>query len=103
MKNYKLQFLSLFEEDLNKIVDYISLQLQNPKAALELVDEVHEAILSRLPSAESFEVYPSRKERPLDYYRIYVQNYIIFYVVDDEVMEVRRILHGRRDWKNQLE
>lgn len=38
MKNYNLTFLPLFEEDLNQIVDYISLQLQNPMVALQLVD-----------------------------------------------------------------
>ncbi|HHX19371.1 MAG TPA: type II toxin-antitoxin system RelE/ParE family toxin [Clostridiaceae bacterium] len=102
MKKYKLRFLPLFEEDLNRIVDYISLQLENPMAAYSLVDDIHEAIKKRLPFAESFEIYPSKKKRSLHYHRIYVKNYIIFYVVDGDVMEVRRILYGRRDWKNQL-
>lgn len=102
MKNYKLRFLPLFEEDLNRIVDYISLQLENPEAAYTLVDEIYDSIQERLPFAESFEKYPSRVERPLVYYRIYVNNYIIFYVVEGDVMEVRRILYGRRDWKKEL-
>ncbi|NLJ71093.1 MAG: type II toxin-antitoxin system RelE/ParE family toxin [Clostridiaceae bacterium] len=102
MKNYKLRFLPLFEKDLNQIVDYISLQLENPTAAYSLVDDIYEAIKKRLLAAESFEVYPSKKERSQVYYRIYVKNYIIFYVVADGVMEVRRILYGRRDWENQL-
>jgi len=41
MKNYKLRFLSLFEKDLNQIVDYISLQLENPSAAYSLVDDIY--------------------------------------------------------------
>jgi len=102
MKKNKLRILPLFEEDLNQIIDYISLQLENPQAAYSLVDDVHEAIRKRLPYAESFEAYPSRKKRPLAYYRIYVKNYIIFYVVDDDTMEIRRILYGRRDWGKQL-
>lgn len=102
MKNYKLRFLPLFEKDLNQIVDYISLQLENPTAAYSLVDDIYEAIERRLPAAESFEVYLSIKERSQVYYRIYVKNYVIFYVVADGVMEVRRILYGRRDWENQL-
>jgi len=102
MKKYKLHFLPLFEEDLNRIVDYISLQLENPTAAYSLVDDIYEAIMKRLPFAESFEVYPSKKERPLAYYKIYVKNYIVFYVVDDDIMEIRRILYGRRDWKKHL-
>lgn len=102
MKKYKLQFLSLFEEDLNQIVDYIIFDLGNPTAAYSLVDDVYEAITARLPNAESFEIYRSKNKRSSVYYKIYVRNYIIFYVVKDDVMEVRRILYGRRDWKNQL-
>lgn len=49
MKNYNLTFLPLFEEDLNQIVDYISLQIKNPMAALQLVDQVYAAIQERLP------------------------------------------------------
>ena len=30
-------------------------------------------------------------------YRIYVKNYMIFYVVIDDVMEVRRILYNKRN------
>ena len=43
---YKLRILPLFEEDLNEIVDYISLQLENPIAAAALVDEAR-ALLAR--------------------------------------------------------
>jgi hypothetical protein len=33
-KQYKLRILPLFEDDLNEIVDYISLQLRNSGAAV---------------------------------------------------------------------
>ena len=36
------------------------------------------------------------------YYRIYVNDYIIFYVVDGDIMEVRRILYEKRDWEKCL-
>ena len=38
-KQYKLRFLPLFEDDLNEIVDYITLRLKNPSAADQLVDD----------------------------------------------------------------
>ena len=71
-------------------------------AANELLNDVEKAILERLPDAESFEPYHSRKEREYPYYRIYVKNYVIFYVVipngkSKKIMEVRRILHGLQD------
>ena len=45
---------------------------------------------------ESFEPYRSARERKYSYYRIYVKNYVIYYVViDDEgpekIMEVRTV------------
>ena len=101
-KHYELRFLSLFEEDLNEIVDYITYRLRNPVAAENLVDAVEAAIQERLPNAEAFEPYQSSRERKYPYYRIRVKNFMIFYVVIDNVMEVRRILYGRRNWKKIL-
>ena len=97
---YKLSILPLFEEDLNEIVDYIALRLENPIAARALVDDVEKALIERTYCAESFEPYHSLRERELPYYRIYVRNYVIYYVVKGDTMEVRRILYKGRDREN---
>lgn len=101
-KKYRLSYLPLFYEDLDEKVMYIVEKFKNPKAANDLLDKVEKAILERLPVAESFEVYHSIKERKYTYYRIYVGNYVIYYVVidddpDDLVMEVRRFLYKGQD------
>ncbi len=96
-KTYNLTFLPLFEEDLNKIVDYITNNLNNPSAAHKLVNDVEHAILERLYAPTSFAKYFSKKEREYPYYRIYVRNFSIFYVVIDNTMEVRRILYNKRN------
>ena len=96
-KRYKLQILPLFEEDLNEIIDYIAFKLKNQKAAMDLVDAVENAIYNRLSNPESFEEFQSVKEREHLYYRIRVKSFTIFYVVIDDIMEVRRILYSRRD------
>lgn len=101
-KRYKLRFLPLFQEDLNEIVDYISIRLKNPIAAERFVDDVQRAIRQRQTCAEAFEQYHSMQERQYPYYRIPVRNYAIFYVVIDDVMEVRRILYSRRDLTEQI-
>ena len=79
---------------------YIAETLKNPQAANDLLDLVESVILERLPNAESFEPYRSLKERRYPYYRIYVKNFVIYYVViGDEgprkIMEVRRFLYSR--------
>lgn len=99
-KTYKLRFLPLFQEDLMDIVDYISIKLRNPSAADALVSSVEKAIRQRATCAESFEPYQSKKDRQYPYYRIHVKNYTVFYVVIDDVMEVRRILYNRRNIEN---
>lgn len=96
-KRYELRILPMFEEDLNEIVDYICLDLQNPIAAESMVDAVEKAIYERLSCAEAFEPYHSTKERRYPYYRIPVKNFSIYYVVIGNIMEVRRILYSRRD------
>ena len=98
-KKYRLSYLPLFYEDLDEKVTYIAEKLKNPKAANDLLDKVESAIMERLPVAESFEPYHSVRERRYSYYRIYVDNYIIYYVVIDDdpndwVMEVRRFLYN---------
>lgn len=64
---YKLSILPLFEEDLNEIVDYIALQLENPIAAQALADDVERALIERTACAESFEPYHSKFQRELPY------------------------------------
>lgn len=101
-KRYKLRFLPLFEDDLNEAVDYIAIRLKNPAAAENLVDAVQAVIRERSVCAEAFEKYHSARERQYPYCRIYVKNYIVFYVVIDDVMEVRRLVYNRRNLAEQV-
>ena len=95
---YELQYLPLFYDDLLATVKYLSEVLHNPKAANKLIDDVENAILDRLPNAEAFETFHSLKERRYPYYRIYVNNYIVYYVViEHRIMEVRRLLYVGRN------
>lgn len=96
-RQYELRYLPLFQHDLNEIVSYITFQLQNPDAADALLDAVEEAILHRTTCAEAFEPYQSQKDRTLPYYRIYVQNYTVYYKVIGSTMEVHRILYNKRN------
>ena len=104
---YSLSYLPLFYNDLESHVMYISKVLKNPDAANNLLDEVEEAIKERLPVAEAFEPYHSKKERLYPYYRIYVKNYTIYYVVipqseNRRTMEVRCILHNLQNREKNI-
>lgn len=106
MHEYQLRYLPQFQKDLIHHTQYIANKLQNPQAATDLIDATANAILERLPDAEAFEPYHSRKERRYPYYRIYVKNYIVFYVVipegNQKVMEVRRFLFSKSNWQRRI-
>jgi toxin ParE1/3/4 len=104
MHPYEIKYLPLFEDDLADIIDYIVTTLKNKDAAGDLLDTIEKALLDRAQCPLSFEPFESAKKRAMDYYRIYVKNFTIFYVVfeEDRVMEVRRILYNRRDMRNML-
>lgn len=102
MMKYELRYLPIFYDDLWQKLNYIRNKLQNPQAATNLLAAVDKAIVARQPFAESFEQYHSRRERRYPYYRIYVHNYVIYYVVIDDgqankIMEVRRFLYNRQN------
>lgn len=101
-KRYDIQYLPLFQDDLIQTSHYISQILDNPEAALKLIEDVEKAILKRSHNPLDFEPFQSKHKRKHPYYRIYVRNYIVFYVVVGDVMEVRRFLYKGRDIKKHL-
>ena len=92
-KSYQLRYLPIFETDLLSTVNYITNVLKNEDAAHRSVDDLESAILKRLENPLAFEPYRSAKRREYPYYRIYVRNYVVYYVVIGNVMEVRRQLY----------
>lgn len=101
-KSYQIKYLPIFEQDLINTANYIANVLKNKNAALRLIDDVESAILERSNNPVAFEPYHSVKKRDYPYYRIYVRNYVIYYVVIDDVMEVRRLLYRARDTDRHL-
>ena len=99
---YVLRYLELFQQNLIEVTSYIKKELKNPTAARKLANDVEHAILRRLPNPTAFEPYYSMKKRKHQYYRIYVGNYTIYYVVIGNIMEVRRLIYMGRDQESIL-
>ena len=102
-REYRLVFLPLAEEDLTEIILYISNHLQNPVCASHVMNRIRDAINERSKAPASFQKYESAKNRQDIYYRINVgKSYSVFYVVKENVMEIRRILYSARDIESLL-
>jgi mRNA-degrading endonuclease RelE of RelBE toxin-antitoxin system len=102
LKKYILSYLPIFDADLVDTWEYIAYRLKNHAAADRLASDVEGAVLKRLESPESFEKYDSKKKREHPYYRIRIRNFTVWYVVIDNVMEVRRLLYNKRDIEDLL-
>jgi toxin ParE1/3/4 len=97
MADFVLRYSPLFYQDLDSITDYVLFELKNKIAAKALVTNVESTIKKRLANPLSVAAYRSIGIRPYPYRRILVGNYLIFYVVIDNIMVVRRLLYGRSD------
>jgi toxin ParE1/3/4 len=95
---FRIEYLPIAEKDLTEILEYI--QIDNPTAALDLLDEIDKTIskLSYFPYLGS--VPKDHRLILLNYRMLIVANYLVFYVVldEEEVVEIRRILHGKRKY-----
>lgn len=101
---YKLEFLPVAKNDMLEIVKYISDELKNPDAALRLANEFIEAAESVCQFPYANNVYTPIKPLDLEYRRIIVKNYLIFYTVDESIktVTVMRVIYGKRDISNQI-
>lgn len=97
---YIIRYTATFIKQFDNILKYFIYKLQNKIAAENFYNEVITEIEKRSESPEGFKKYKSSRKNT--YYRIYVKNYMIFYVVKNNTMEIRRILYSRRNFDNLI-
>ena len=96
-KRYKIIYKQVFEKELSSIVNYILYALRNRSAARKFYNNVISAIESRadsLPNAfEVIRFVGVTKE----YYRIYVNNYVVYYSLTEDTMIVEHIFYSKQN------
>ena len=96
MEKYKVLIFPAAKQDLQELIDYI-----NEPSSFDdstLYDQIveHAASLAELPFR-----YPLMKNpvlRAKGYRVLVVHSYLVFYVVMGDVVQIRRILHGKRQY-----
>lgn len=99
---YSIRYTPTFIKQFNNILSYFIHKLNNKIVAENFYNEVIQEIENRSINPKNYEEYIGNKKRKNAYYRIYVKNYIIFYVVIDNVMEIRRILYSKRNFERLI-
>ena len=96
METYKIKIFPTAKQELEEVIGYVNTLY--PDAALRdydlLVEEI--ASLSKMP-----ERCPRPKDLALvakGYRYLIVKNYLVFYAVVGDTVQIRRILYARRDY-----
>ena len=104
MDKYNVNITNTAFEDLKSIALYIKDELKDPVAAGKLIAKIKKRIFS-------LDISPCRHRLVRDkifarqgYRLLYVENYIVFYIVTEESkrVDVSRVLYARRNWINIL-
>ena len=100
MENYKIKIFPRAKQDMEEVIDYLN--TLSPDVALKYYDLLVEEIagLSQMP-----ERCPRPKDLALaarGYRYLIVKNYLVFYVVVGDTVQIRRILYARRNYKGLL-
>jgi toxin ParE1/3/4 len=95
-KKYDIKYLPIAEQDLTEILEYV--MLDKPDSAINLLNQLDHSI-------SQLEFFPFQGVTPRDlrlqslgYRMLIVDNYLVFYIVLGDMIEIRRILHGKRKY-----
>ncbi len=102
MMNYMTQITSKALNDMKAIYNYITEQLLAPEAAMEQYNRIADAIESLNVLPERIKIMDSEPEHSMELRRMSVDNYSIFYIIQDELVIVTRVLYSASDVSKRL-
>ncbi|MEZ0537046.1 type II toxin-antitoxin system RelE/ParE family toxin [Caldicellulosiruptoraceae bacterium PP1] len=94
---YEIRFLPLASEDLSNIVYHIADELKEPKAAMDLINALDTSISRLAQFPYSCRIYQPEKPLENEYRILPVRNYLVFYVVKEQVVEIYRVIYAKMD------
>jgi plasmid stabilization system protein ParE len=99
---YTLSFSEIFREDTKSTLNYIKNILQAPAAAQRLKDEIKTAYKKIKENPFIYPVVPNVYLASKGLRFKMVKNYMMFYRVEKNNIDIVRFLYGHRDWINIL-
>lgn len=97
MGKYKIKIFSNAKRDLKDIVNYLN--TLSPQAAIKYYDLIVENIgsLAEMPERCSFVRDVALKAKGYRY--LLIENYLVFFVVKADTVQIRRIVYGKRNYE----
>ena len=98
---HRISYLSIAQKDLKGIIDTIA--KESAKAAADFVEKLdhHVGLLARHPRMGVVPRDPVLQSK--GYRTLVVGNFLVFYVIFENKVEIRRVLHAKRNYRFLLE
>ena len=100
MGKYKIKVFPVAQDDLRDIVVYLN--TLSHQAALEYYDLIVEGIGSLAKMPKRCPLAKDLQLRLRGYRTLLVKNYIVFYVMNENTVEIHRILYAKRQYAELL-
>lgn len=91
----KIRYLPTAQKDLQDIVLYFLDNLKSPKAAMDFIETFDKCILRLKEYPYSCKLYQSQEPLELEYRFLPVKNYLVFYIVIENIIEIHRIVYAK--------
>ena len=99
---YQLKIFPLAQLDMKQIFDYIALELCNPTAAIGQINDFEKAFENVCAFPEICPYINNEYVKDKSLRKLIVNNYIAFYRVKDNEIQVVRVLYGMRNYETLL-
>ena len=100
METYKVRIYPTAKQDMREIVQYLNTLLQ--ESALANYDLLVEKIAGLAQMPERCPQLNDLALRAKGYRYLLVKNYLVFFVVAGDTVQIRRVLYARRDYRALL-
>lgn len=99
---YQLKILPLAKLDMEQIFDYIAVKLCNSAAAIGQIDDFEKAFANVCAFPESCPYINNEYVKDKSLRKLIVNNYVAFYRIRDNEIQIVRVLYGMRDYESFL-
>lgn len=102
---YTIEYLPIAKKDMIEIAKYIGVKLSNPAAADRLAEKMVAEAEKLIDMPYKCSVYISPRPLKHEYRKLLVNNYIMFYYVNEleKLITVARVIYAKRDFRKLLE
>jgi len=99
---YSYEFSPLAEQDLNEVFDYIATELLSPEVAENLINNIQDSVEKLCGFPFSRPLLKNKRLREKGYRLLIVQNLNLFYIIEEQKIVIRRVLHSKRNFESIL-